>query len=276
MNPIIIIKMQKFLVQTFEYFLDMIFPIECLGCGKNREELPARDRWICPECLLKVNFRSEQVCPFCEQESEGGKTHYICRDRIFLDGLWAACYYDAFIEKAVHNFKFNFISNISFTLSSMMIKSILDTPEFGDMQDLIFSEKSKDEEVGIYIDEEKNQKAETILVPVPLHRKRYNWRGFNQSILLSKIIADKFGLPVWDNILRRIKNTKPQSMTKNEEERRKNISCAFFCPQLQELKHKNVILVDDICTTSATLNECAKELKKAGAKSVWGLVVARR
>jgi len=113
-------------------------------------------------------------------------------------------------------------------------------------------------------------------VPVPLHRRRFNWRGFNQSLLLAKYIGDKFYLPVREDMILRVKNTKPQTTTKNEEERRKNIDKAFSCPNAEEMRGKNIILIDDVCTTSATLNECAKELKKAGAKNVWGLVVARR
>jgi ComF family protein len=268
--------MQKLFAKFSEYFLDMIFPIQCLGCGKNREDLSARERWICPDCFLKANLRSVQVCPACEKESEGGKTHYACRNKIFLDGLWASVHYDTFIEKAVHDLKFNFIKDISYPLSEIMIKSILETPEYGDFQDMMLVNFSKDEEEGIYSDEMKNKKAETILIPVPLHKRRYNWRGFNQSFLLSKNIGEKFNLPVRQDVMFRVKNTKPQSKTKSEEERRKNIDNAFSCSKPEEVKSNNIILIDDVCTTSSTLNECAKELKKSGAKSVWGLVVARR
>lgn len=268
--------MQKLFSKAREYFLDMIFPIHCLKCGKNCEDLLAKERWICPDCLSSINVRKEQVCPVCEKESDGGKTHFACRDKTFLDGLWACAYYDNLIEKAVHDFKFNFVRDLSYPLSQIMIKSILETPEFGDFQDLVLVNFSKDEEEGIYSDEEKNKKPETILLPVPLHRKRYNWRGFNQSLLLAKNISERFSLPLQENVLFRVKNTKPQSKTRSEEERRKNINSAFLCPDESFVKNKNFILVDDVCTTSATLNECVKELKRNGAKNVWGLVVARR
>ncbi|MFA7169544.1 MAG: ComF family protein [Candidatus Paceibacterota bacterium] len=268
--------MQKIFVSIREYFFDMIFPIRCLGCGKNRENLPARERWICPDCLSKINLHREQVCPFCEKESEGGKTHYACRGKIFLDGLWVATYYDKFIEKAVHDFKFNFIKDLAHPLSGLMVESILEAEEFGDCQDIMLVNFSKDEENGIYLDETRNKKIETVLVPVPLHRRRYNWRGFNQSALLSKNLAEKLGLFVDESVFSRIKNTKPQSKTGGEEARRKNIDGAFSCVKPEAVKNRNIVLVDDLCTTSATLNECAKELKKSGAKNVWGLVVARR
>lgn len=270
--------MRKILADAGGYFLDMIFPVYCLGCGINREDLPAPRRWICPECLEKINLRKEQSCPACEKESEGGKTHYSCRNMIFLDGLWASAYYSEseLVEKAVHGLKFDFFREISQPLAGIMSKSIMEAEEFGDFQDMILSSFSKENEEDIYEDEEKNGKTAAVLVPVPLHKKRYNWRGFNQSSLLAGHIGGKFNIPVCEDILARVKNTKPQSQTSGSEERRINISDAFYCISPARAKGKNIILVDDICTTCATLNECAKELKAAGAKNVWGLVVARR
>jgi len=268
--------MRNFFISICEYFLDIIFPIRCFKCGKNWEDLPARERWICSECLSKINFRKEQVCPLCEKESEGGKVHFFCRDKTFLDGLWVAAHYDKLVEKTVHDFKFKFFRDIYFPLSEIIGKSVLEAEEFGDFQDMLLIDFAKEDEEGIYTDEERNQKEETVMIPVPLHKRRYNWRGFNQSALLARGIADKFGVMVREDILVRVKNTKPQSKTVNGEERKKNIGDAFCCTRSEEVKNKNIIVVDDICTTSATLNECAKELKKAGARSVWGVVVARR
>lgn len=267
--------MPKFIAAIAEYFYDLLFPIRCLGCGKNLENLPARERWICPECLPKVNLRSVQVCPFCEKESEGGKVHYGCRGKINLDGLWASAYYDNLIEKSVHSFKFEFIRDLSHPLSLIMINSIVEAEEFGDLQDMLMAASAKEEEENIYTDG-RRRKKETLLLSVPLHKRRYNWRGFNQSSLLARNIGDRFGLRVREDVLRRIRNTKPQSKTGGKEDRQKNIEGAFRCVKPEDVSEKRVILVDDICTTSATLNECAKELKQAGADSVWGLVVARR
>jgi len=142
---------------------------------------------------------------------------------------------------------------------------------------LILSELSQESgEEEIYEDKKKNEKIETIIMPVPLHKKRYNWRGFNQAFLLSKYIAKEFHLMVYEDLLIRQKNTKPQSKIKSMIKRRENINGAFSIVKNEFLKNKNVIIIDDVCTTSATLNECAKELKNAGVKNVWGLVVARR
>jgi len=243
--------------------LDLLFPIQCLECGKEFEDLEPRERWICKKCFEKIETRKEQVCPVCEKVSEGG-------------GLWVAVEYKV-ASNAIHKFKFDFIKDISFPLSEIIAKSVLEIREFGDFHDLLlanFSQESGEEE--IYTEKAKNKKAETIIVPVPLHRKRYNWRGFNQALLLSEYIASKFKLPVYENLIIRKRNTKPQTKIKSMKERRKNIKGAFSCPQKDLVKNKNVIIIDDVCTTLATLNECAIELKKAGAKKVWGLAVARR
>ncbi|MGP8321205.1 MAG: ComF family protein [Methanosarcinaceae archaeon] len=264
------------------FILDFIFPIKCLGCQREFIKLETKERWICPKCFGKIEIRENQVCPVCEQFSEGGKIHYRCQKKSSLDGLWVATEYKyEIVRRAIHRFKFNFIQEISFPLSEILIKSILETKEYGDFQDLVlgnFSQESGEEK--IYFDDEKNQKIETIIVPVPLHKRRYNWRGFNQSFLLSEYLAERFKFDVCDNLLLRKKNTKPQTKIKSMKERMKNIEGAFFVSDNKNIRkiidNKNVIIVDDVCTTSATLGECAKELKKAGANEVWGLVVARR
>ena len=268
----------KNLLKAKNFILDLLFPIKCLGCGEEFENLEPKDKWICKKCFDKIEIRKEQICPACEEPSENGETHYKCRKEISLDGLWLATEFNYKTTKeAIYKFKFNFIKDIHFPLSEIIIKSILKADEFGNFHDLIlanFSQESGEEE--IYTDKNKNKKTETIIVPVPLHKRRYNWRGFNQAFLLSENIAAKFNLPVCENAIIRKRNTKPQTKIKLMEERKKNIKGAFSCPNNNLIKNKNIIIVDDVCTTSATLNECAIELKKAGAKNVWGLVITRK
>ncbi len=257
--------------------LDMLFPIRCLGCGREFEDLQPKERWICPECLAKIEIRKEQVCPVCEGPSEGGLTHYHCRAKTSLNGLWVATEYEyKVVAEAIHKLKFNFIRDISFPLSKVIIRSIVEVDEFSDFQDVIMFNSSFERGEEELYSERRNRKAESIIIPVPLHKKRYNWRGFNQAFLLARYVASRFNLRVCDNLLVRERNTKSQTRIRSMDERRKNIKGAFLCQNRDLVRGKNIIVVDDVCTTLATLNECAKELKKAGAKSVWGLVVARR
>ena len=272
----------KNLKKAKNFIFDILFPIQCLGCGRELEDLKPKERWICPECLGKIKIRKNQVCPFCKEWSEEGRTHYRCKESTSLDGVWVATEYKyEVVNEAIWKFKFSFIKDISFPLSEILIKSILEVEEYGDFQDLIlanFSQENKEEK--IYIEEEKNKEVETVVIPIPLHKRRYNWRGFNQAFLLAEYIANRFKLDIYGNVLFRKRNTKPQTKVRSIEERKENIKGAFFISKYSNvrnlIKNKNVIIVDDVCTTSATLLECAKELKKAGVKNIWGLVVAGR
>ncbi|MBI4709456.1 MAG: ComF family protein [Candidatus Portnoybacteria bacterium] len=119
-----------------------------------------------------------------------------------------------------------------------------------------------------------------ILIPVPLHKKRLLWRGFNQAGLIALKINEDFKIPVLNNLIFRSRHTPPQMEIKNNLEREKNIFSAFrlnsnFDLKNNPIKNNVVILIDDICTTGSTLNECAKILKPLKPKEIWGLVIAR-
>ncbi len=142
-----------------------------------------------------------------------------------------------------------------------------------------------------------------ILIPIPLHRKRFLFRGFNQAELLARILGKELNLKVENEILKRKIFTLPQTELKDPEARKQNIKNAFslvdaerskitlkslFCFQKSSLKssinslspkdkikNKNIILIDDVLTTGATLQEAAKVLKKARARKIWALVLTK-
>jgi len=113
-----------------------------------------------------------------------------------------------------------------------------------------------------------------VLVPVPLHKKRLRERGYNQSGLLAKELGKLTHLPVVDDCLFRERYTLPQARTSNVDERRSNVVGVFACRN-DSLRDKEVLLIDDVSTSGATLDACAAALKAAGAILVWGLVLAR-
>jgi len=113
-----------------------------------------------------------------------------------------------------------------------------------------------------------------VLVPVPLHQKRLRERGYNQSGLLARQLGKLINLPVVDDCLIRQRHAPPQARTSTVDERRSNIADAFACRD-HRLRDKQVLLIDDVSTSGATLDACAAALKAAGATSVWGLVLAR-
>ncbi|MCK5021037.1 MAG: ComF family protein, partial [Candidatus Peribacteraceae bacterium] len=112
---------------------------------------------------------------------------------------------------------------------------------------------------------------ESILCPVPLHWSRKYWRGFNQAEVLAEKISSEINLPVI-NLLKRIRPTGFQSH-RNREERLLALNGAFKYI-LENHPPANIILIDDLATTGATLDECAKVLKKVGARRVEGWVIA--
>lgn len=116
--------------------------------------------------------------------------------------------------------------------------------------------------------------AADVLVPVPLHSRRLRERGYNQSALLAVELGRRNGLPVVSDSLVRLRHTKSQVKTADAEERQRNLAGAFGCRDTK-LAGKRVLVVDDVCTTGATLNSCATALRAAGADSVWGLALAR-
>jgi len=113
-----------------------------------------------------------------------------------------------------------------------------------------------------------------VLVPVPLHRKRLRERGYNQSGLLARELSKLIDLPLVEDCLIRQQHTAPQARAPNVAERQSNVDGAFACRD-QRLHNKQVLLIDDVSTSGATLNACAAELKVAGARAAWGLVMAR-
>lgn len=114
-----------------------------------------------------------------------------------------------------------------------------------------------------------------ILAPIPLYPARERGRGFNQAELLAKAAAENLGAELGAGLLKKIKDTPPQARTSSKKERFENIKGSFEAEPNPVLKESRIVLIDDILTTGATMSEAAKALKKAGAKVVVGLVVAK-
>ncbi len=114
-----------------------------------------------------------------------------------------------------------------------------------------------------------------IVVPVPLHPKRQAERGYNQSALLARGLASEVGLALREDVLWRWRHT-PQQVGLDAAGRRANVAGAFACQARHlALVGKTLLLVDDVCTTGATLAACAETLRAAGVREVWGLTLAR-
>jgi len=232
--------------------IDLLFPRQCLGCGREGS-------YFCPHCLQKVRVMEKLICPACEKPAINGITHPRCHKRDSLDGLISIFSYEGMIRKAIAKLKYKFVTDLASELIIKMIQ-IIETDRNGRFK---------------YLNYLMEKKEQVILVPVPLHSRRERWRGFNQAELLGKILVTHFGWQFVPDFLFRQKSTKPQVGLKSDK-RQQNIHGAFkISPNIQIFQYPNIVIFDDVWTTGSTLKEAAETLKKAGAKRVWGLTIAR-
>lgn len=250
-------------------FLDLIFPIECVGCRKE-------GKWICEDCFRDIGIKSVEYCLHCRKENDLGAFCSDCGCAHYIEGVWiAGSYEDKRIEKLIKSYKYHFVKDISQDLGRILIihlNNILNKTRIigmdlsGGIGFKKFDEVKKLPQVILDI---KN----CLVMPVPLSKKRERWRGFNQTEILARIVADHFGLRLEKNKLIRTRHKKPQAKL-NAAARIENIKNCFGW-QGENLKNKNIILIDDVVTTGSTLDECAKVLKENGAGEIWALVIAR-
>jgi len=235
-----------------KFLLDLLFPKFCLGCQKEGS-------YLCEDCRSLLDISEYNYC-LCSKPQRLPLNQKIgkcskCQDKK-LSGLYFALPYkeNPLIKKLIQQFKYKpYLKDLSETLSSILIEHFLKT------------KKNTDE---IW--------ENSVLIPVPLHIKKLRERGYNQSEELAKELAKILKIPVINNVLIKIKPTTSQ-VELSKEEREKNLIGSFFvCHQVIDvINGKKVFLVDDVYTTGSTMQECACVLKKAGAKSVWGIAIAR-
>lgn len=227
------------------FFLDLLFPRRCVSCGRVGS-------YICDDCYSKIEFVENPVCPVCQRQAVSGKTHPGCVNKYRLDGLVVACRYRGPVKVAIAKVKYKWVYDIGKILVDLIVNNMwrFDLP------------------------------AGVILVPVPLHIMRKRWRGFNQAEILAKQLAKQFNV-TYAALLFRNRETKTQVGLKKDK-RRENVRGAFslrLAPLAQgrtiaDVEGKNIVLVDDVYTSGATMGECARVLKRAGANNVWGIAVA--
>ena len=113
-----------------------------------------------------------------------------------------------------------------------------------------------------------------IIIPVPISKKRYKQRGYNQSAILAKDLARELKAEYLENILVKIKDNAAQSSL-NQDEREANVQGAYKVVNKQKIFDKKILIIDDVFTTGATLNECSRVLKAAGAGNIGVFTIAK-
>ena len=198
--------------------------------------------WLCNKCKRKFE-EVTQICPMCGKDNLGGSVHKMCSKPWGMDGLTSVYNHGERVMSGL-------LRRVKFEFCSELLKEFVGCLDF------------------------RVDKKFDVVVPVPLYIYRRNWRGFNQAKVIAEEVGKQLGLPVVEG-LRRTRRGKQQSKIKTREERRGNVK-GVFESSTSEVEEKGVLLVDDVFTSGATMREACKTLKRAGAKFVWGLTLARR
>jgi len=217
--------------------LDLLFPLQCLGCQKEGQ-------LICEGCVAQLPRLEHPYCVLCGQPNANVKCRW-CREATpWFDGIRAPYLMQGPIREGIHSLKYRGVRAAATQLGSLLAQYWAGHPMPGN-----------------------------VIVPVPLHSKRLRHRGYNQSVLLAKELAMLSGLTMDSGLLTRIKDSPPQVGAASRDQRLANVEGSFQC--VGDVEGLEVILVDDVATTGSTLSACASTLKASGAASVWGLVLAR-
>ena len=199
----------------------------------------------CAFCRRLLSGREKGVCRFCRPKlpyvpADGQVQHF--RN---VDKCLSPLYYHGSLKDSLHRYKFGGATAYADIYSEFIVKCI-----------------------------DENQISCDSITWVPLSRRRLRRRGYDQAALLAKLIARQLGQsPV--RLLKKLRDTPPQSQTGSAEKRRANIAGVYACLRPELVQGKQVLLVDDIVTTGATLSEAARVLKRAGAKEVICVTLAR-
>lgn len=218
--------------------LDFLFPPRCISCH-------AWGEWLCARCREQIPFLDTPLCSRCSKLLRmPGVCNQCSEVPPPFEGIRAVAVYADPLRTAIRQLKFGGARAVAEPLAELLWGKWLEEPL-----------------------------PVTLVVPVPAHRSRLRERGYNQAALLAKPLAERIGLPMAERGLSRIRPTEKQILL-TAASRWENVQGAFVADADLVAGHA-VLLVDDICTTTATIANCATALKQAGARAVWGFVVTR-
>lgn len=232
-----ILPQPPFLRQLGRQLGDLLLPGNCLLCAA-----PSRETLLCPACAADLPSQPEDSCPQCGEQSAPGLRCGTClKHAPHFASTTALFRYDFPANRLVQALKYGHQLAVAAWLGELLSEHLRDH-------------------------------AADLVVPLPLHPERLRERGFNQAIEIARPIARKLGKPLALEALHRIRATPPQAELKLKA-RAKNVRGAFECRQ--EIEGRRILLVDDVMTSGATLDEAARILMLHGAAQVDVAVAAR-
>jgi len=244
------------LPDRLDRLVDWLYPPRCRACA---ERIHGPDReYFCAPCWLQIQLVSHPLCRVCGRPfpDASGDDHTcgVCLERAprFAAARAWACYpreasAQHALRQVVQKYKYGRKVSLGRPLGRLMARGC---------------------------EEFLRECHADLIVPVPLHAKRLRWRGFNQALLLAREVGLICRLPVDPFVLQRQKETVAQTKL-SEGDRRRNVRGAFALRPDKSVKDLTVLVVDDVYTSGATVNECSRTLKRAGAKEAYVLTLAR-
>ncbi len=238
-----------------EGLLNFVFPLDCKICEKSIRE--SKGYSICEDCFKTIELIEHPYCIKCGKpllltDFFKQNREILCleckRKKYSFEFSRSIGIYNKVLKKCIHLFKYYGEKKLAIPLGKLMVDYLLKNVEF--------------------------IKKIELIIPVPLHNSDLKKRGFNQSVLLGKAIGDYFSVPVREKVLIKKKLT-PFQVNLSKKERERNILRAFSVEKPEEIEGKNILILDDVFTTGSTVEECAKELMKAGANNIFVLTLAR-
>jgi len=243
-------------MSIFTQLIDIIYPPKCAICGKflSRQSLP-KEIYVphfCPACTNGFCSITSPLCPVCGMPfASDFREDHTCEGcltkRPFFEAARAPYRYEGTIVKAVHQFKYGAKRFLADSLGPLLAR---------------------------YAKGWIKEQGALLTMPVPLHPKRMRERGFNQSLLLARHVARELQTDLDFLTLKRLRFTLPQTGLRKKE-RQHNVRGAFVLQGQGSVKRRTILLVDDVATTCATINECARVLMGEGADKVFCLTLAK-
>jgi ComF family protein len=228
----------------------LVFPSPCQVCGVLLEG--PGEKVVCRTCLERLNPAGSPFCLCCGRFFDGAGEPHVCagclRDRPPFSRHRSAARYDGLVKDIILLYKYRGYEVLSRALANFVVKSL-------DREEDLWS--------GV-----------EAVVPVPLHPAKEKSRGFNQARLLAKKLAAEKRLPLLAGNLKKVRPTAAQTSLEARA-RESNLRGAFRVARSAGVAGKIILLVDDVYTTGSTIRECSTTLKKAGAREVRALTVAR-
>ncbi len=230
-------------MKILQTFIGLFFPKICLSCD---ERLLDNEQFLCSNCFKSLVFLKD-ICPICGAPKTEEKCRVCQTNEFFFDKARSVFMFNKVVQNLIHEFKYNEMTMIAKFLGKLSQEYI---------------EKSKPFDHIDYV------------VPVPLHKVKKRSRGFNQSEYITRQIARNMN---WKHLPRLIKRKRfTETQTKlNKEQRRKNVSFAFKINPKYDIKGKNILLVDDVFTTGATVNSITAVLKEKQVNKVYVFTIGR-